>query len=248
MSFTNINWENIWAMILDKAIAFVIVSLLFFIVYKLCNSIVKRLFKQYLAKSSEDNQRIVTLSKMTRSGLHYLTIILYVYTVLYIFGIPVGSILTGAGLFGAALAFSARDLVADLINGFFLIVEHQVNVGDRVAFSNLNIEGEVKLVGIRMITLTADDGSTVFVPNRNVIALQNFSRGKRTVHLDVPVNAETLNAVKAKVIAIDEAYEAVSYVGIITVEENLFIRSDLTAEASNLATLKRQIMDEYFEA
>jgi len=246
MSFTNINWEELWASLLDKAIEFALVSILFFIVYKLCNSIVKRLFKQYLAKSGEDSQRIVTLSKMTRSGLHYLTIILYVYTVLYIFGIPVGSILTGAGLFGAALAFSARDLVADLINGFFLIVEHQVNVGDRVGFSNLEIEGEVKVVGIRMITLIADDGSTVFVPNRNVVALQNFSRGKRTVHLDVPVTAETLNAVKAKVLAVDEAYEAVTYVGIITIEENLFLRSELTAEAGNVASLKRQIMDEYF--
>ena len=86
----------------------------------------------------------MTLARLTKSGLTYLTA--FSGSIPFsILGVPVGSVLAGAGILGVALGFAGRDLVADIINGFFIIVEHQINVGDWIRFENLGIEGRLLL-------------------------------------------------------------------------------------------------------
>ena len=192
MNLLKINWEDLGAFILNKAITILLVSVLFFILYQASSRIVNRLFKNYSEQKWTDTSRILTLSRLTTSAIHYLTVFLYIYTVLGVMGIPVANVLAGAGILGVALGFAGRDLVADIINGFFIIVEHQINVADTVAFAGLDIEGVVKTVGIRSITVIGADGATTFIPNRNIAALKNYSYKERTVNLDVPVTDEKI--------------------------------------------------------
>ena len=185
MNLLKINWEDLGAFLLNKAITILLVSVLFFILYQASSRIVNRLFKNYSEQKWTDTSRILTLSRLTTSAIHYLTVFLYIYTVLGVMEIPVANVLAGAGILGVALGFAGRDLVADIINGFFIIVEHQINVADTVAFAGLDIEGVVKTVGIRSITVIGADGATTFIPNRNIAALKNYSYKERTVNLDV---------------------------------------------------------------
>lgn len=247
MFWEHFNIEQVTDLLVSRALEIVLVSLLFLILYKLTSRIVRRLFKQYREKNTTDSDRVLTLSRMTTSGLHYFTLILYIYTLLSLVGIPVGSLLTGAGLLGAALAFSARDLVTDVINGFFIIVEHQVNVGEEIAFPNLEIEGTVTVVGIRSITLKTSDGSTAFVPNRNITALKNYSRSERTIFLDVPVLAEEIEERQARILEVNSHYTQVEFLGIVNVEEKLFLRSRLTAGNNEMTDLKRKILSDYYK-
>nr|BAA24587.1 unnamed protein product [Lactococcus lactis subsp. lactis] len=123
MNLLKTNWEDFGLFLLDKAITILLISILFFILYQAGSRIVKRLFKNYSEQKWTDTSRILTLSRLTTSAIHYLTVFLYIYTVLGVIGIPVANILAGAGILGVALGFAGRDLVADIINGFFIIVE-----------------------------------------------------------------------------------------------------------------------------
>ncbi len=247
MKYFNFNWEAILDLLITKSIQIIWVSLLFFLLYHISSRIVKKLFKDYSERKWTDTARILTFAKLTTSGIHYLTVFLYIYTVLNIVGIPVSNILAGAGIFGVALGFAGRDLVADIINGFFIIVEHQINVGDTIRFENLDIEGIVKTVGIRSITLISGDGATAFIPNRNIESLKNFSYADRSINLDIPVTPDNLTEMKAKILAVNSNYPQVKFMGIVTVEEKLFLRSQLTAPLSALTNLKMKILDAYFE-
>ena len=238
MNLLKINWEDLGAFILNKAITILLVSVLFFILYQASSRIVNRLFKNYSEQKWTDTSRILTLSRLTTSAIHYLTVFLYIYTVLGVMGIPVANVLAGAGILGVALGFAGRDLVADIINGFFIIVEHQINVADTVAFAGLDIEGVVKTVGIRSITVIGADGATTFIPNRNIAALKNYSYKERTVNLDVPVTDENISEKKAQIIEVNANYPQVKYLGIINIEDKLFLRTSLTAPLSKITDRK----------
>lgn len=246
MNILRINFQELGQLLLDKLIYVFLVSFLFFILYRISARIVETLFKNYSNRSWADASRIMTLARLTKSGLTYLTAFLWIYTILSILGVPVGSVLAGAGILGVALGFAGRDLVADIINGFFIIVEHQINVGDWIRFENLGIEGEVTAVGIRSITLISDDGATAFIPNRNIESLKNFSYKDRTMNLDIPVTAENLEVMKDQVLRVNAEYPQVVYNGIITRDESIFIRSLLTANLSEINGLRMEIMNKYY--
>lgn len=247
MNYIQTHLEQIGQTIAEKAASFILTTILFFILYQIGIRIVRKLFHTYSERSWVDSARILTFGRLTASGISYTTAFLYLYTVLGIFGIPVGNLLAGAGILGVALGFAGRDLVADVINGFFIIVERQVNVGDIIRFENLEIEGTVKAVGIRSITLISDDGATVFVPNRNIEALKNFSYQNRSILVDVPVTTENLTEMKNHILAVDEKYKEVVFIGIVTVDDKIYLRSKVTAPSSDLTALKMKLYDEYYK-
>ncbi|MEY8458010.1 mechanosensitive ion channel family protein [Lactococcus ileimucosae] len=246
MNTFRINFQDLGQLLLDKLIYVVLVSLLFFILYRISIRIVDYLFKNYSKRSWADSSRIMTLARLSKSALTYLTAFLWIYTILSLLGVPVANVLAGAGILGVALGFAGRDLVADIINGFFIIVEHQINVGDWIRFENLDIEGEVTSVGIRSITLISDDGATAFIPNRNIESLKNFSYKDRTMNLDIPVTAENLEEMKIKILQVNADYSQVIYDGIITRGESIFLRSRLTAALDEIDGLRLEIMDKYY--
>jgi len=247
MDVMNTNWEQFFSFMINKAINIAFVSLMFFILYQVSKKIVKHLFKKYSERPWADETRILTFSRLVQSSLQYLTVFLYIYTLLNIFGIPVGSLLAGAGLFGVALGLACRDLVTDMINGFFIIVEHQINVGDTIRFENLNLEGVVKTVGFRSITLITADGGTAFIPNRNIESLKNFSYQDRSMTLDVPVNEDNLLKTKAHILAVNEKFDSVEFVGIVTEQDRIYLRSKLTAPLDKIGDLKQKIFNAYYE-
>lgn len=87
----------------------------------------------------------------------------------------------------------------------------------------------MKTVGIRSITVIGADGATTFIPNRNIAALKNYSYKERTVNLDVPVTDENISEKKAQIIEVNANYPQVKYLGIINIEDKLFLRTSLTA-------------------
>ena len=92
MNLLKTNWEDFGLFLLDKAITILLISILFFILYQAGSRIVKRLFKNYSEQKWTDTSRILTLSRLTTSAIHYLTVFLYIYTVLGVIGIPVANL------------------------------------------------------------------------------------------------------------------------------------------------------------
>ncbi|MCH9816956.1 MAG: mechanosensitive ion channel family protein, partial [Actinomycetia bacterium] len=79
-----------------------------------------------------DIQRAETMGKL----LHNITtIIIFTFVGLLILaqlGFDLGPLIAGAGIVGVALGFGAQSLVADFMNGIFMLMEDQYGVGDVV--------------------------------------------------------------------------------------------------------------------
>jgi small-conductance mechanosensitive channel len=72
-------------------------------------------------------------------------------------------LLAASGLFGAALGFGLRDIVAGLFGGLFIVFEKPFQVGDKVTIGD--DYGEVTRIGLRSTTLQTPDDTAVVVPN-----------------------------------------------------------------------------------
>jgi len=97
-------------------------------------------------------------------------------TVLQIWGIEVGPILAGLGLFGVAVALGAQDLFKNLIAGILIIAEKRFNTGDWIKVEG-TVEGTVETIGFRSTVVRRFDRAPVFVPNTKLSdsAVTNFS-------------------------------------------------------------------------
>ena len=99
-----------------------------------------------------------------------------VAAVLEIWGIQVGPILAGLGLFGVAVALGAQDLFKNLIAGILIIAERRFNKGDWVRVDGV-VEGTVEQIGFRSTMIRRFDKAPVYVPNTELSdnAVTNFS-------------------------------------------------------------------------
>ena len=130
---------------------------------------------------------------MVESLLNYCLYFILIYWILSILGLPVSSLLAGAGIAGVAIGMGAQGFLSDLVNGFFILLERQLDVGDNVRLTNgsINIAGIVSSVGIRTTQVRDFDGTLHFVPNRNITVVSNLSRGDMRVLIDIPLDANT---------------------------------------------------------
>ena len=84
----------------------------------------------------------------TLRGLKILIFILGVVAVLELWGIKVGPVIAGLGLFGVAVALGAQDLFKNLISGIMILMERRFTVGDVILVSG-EVEGVVEQIGFR---------------------------------------------------------------------------------------------------
>jgi len=123
-------------------------------------------------------------------------------TVLEIWGIKVGPILAGAGLFGVAVALGAQDLFKNLISGFLILAEKRFRVGDWILVDGV-VEGTVETIGFRSTVVRRFDKAPVYVPNAQLsdTAVTNFSamthrRIYWTVRLEYRTTVDQLRRVR----------------------------------------------------
>lgn len=102
---------------------------------------------------------------------------------------PVGTLIAGAGIFSIALGLGAQGFVNDVVTGFFILLEQQLDVGDIVEIGT--IKGTVTTLGIRTTQVTSPDGTLNFIPNRNITIVSNFSRNNMRVLIDIKISTAT---------------------------------------------------------
>lgn len=97
-------------------------------------------------------------------------------TILEIWGIKIGPIIAGLGLFGVAVALGAQDLCKNLISGILILAEQRFNIGDWIRVDGM-VEGTVESIGFRSTLVRRFDKAPVFVPNASLSdqSVINFS-------------------------------------------------------------------------
>ena len=97
-------------------------------------------------------------------SLKILIFILGLAAVLELWGIKIGPIIAGLGLFGVAVALGAQDLFKNLISGILVLVEKRFKIGDWISVDGI-IEGIVEKIGFRSTTIRKFDKSLAIIPN-----------------------------------------------------------------------------------
>ena len=191
--FQNIDWTRIADEVISKCMSLLFVLLLFYIAKKVIHSLVKRILAPSFRYAGQDEARQKTILRLVESLLNYCLYFILIYWILSILGLPVSSLLAGAGIAGVAIGMGAQGFLSDLVNGFFILLERQLDVGDNVRLTNgsIKIAGIVSSVGIRTTQVRDFDGTLHFVPNRNITVVSNLSRGDMRVLVDIPLDANT---------------------------------------------------------
>jgi MscS family membrane protein len=96
--------------------------------------------------------------------------------VLQLWGIEIGPLVAGLGLFGLAAALAAQDLLKNLLSGVLIIAEKRFNPGDWIRVEGI-VEGTVQTIGLRSTMVRQFDQAMVQVPNDKLAdtAVVNYS-------------------------------------------------------------------------
>ena len=97
-------------------------------------------------------------------SLKILIFILGAAAVLELWGIKIGPIIAGLGLFGVAVALGAQDLFKNLISGILVLVEKRFKMGVWIHVEGI-IEGIVERIGFRSTVIRKFDKSLAIIPN-----------------------------------------------------------------------------------
>jgi small conductance mechanosensitive channel len=102
---------------------------------------------------------------------------------------------------GAGLGFGAQNIVKDVLNGLFMVMEDQLGVGDVVDLGPAT--GVVEAVGIRITQVRDVNGTLWFVRNGEILRVGNMSQGWARVIIDLAVPYKTdVDAVQAEMLRV----------------------------------------------
>ena len=97
-------------------------------------------------------------------SLKYLIIFLGIVAVLEVWGIKIGPVIAGLGLFGVAVALGAQDLFKNLISGIMILLEKRFQLGDVISVPG-HTEGTVEHIGFRSTQIRKFDSTPITIPN-----------------------------------------------------------------------------------
>lgn len=131
-------------------------------------------------------QQIRTLAGVIYSVGTAVILFLGAMQVLQTLKINIAPLLASAGIVGLAVGFGAQTLVRDVINGFFILIENQYDVGDVVKIAN--VQGTVEALTLRRTLLRDADGTVHSIPNSAVGIVSNQTRDWTQLALHVSVD------------------------------------------------------------
>ncbi len=97
--------------------------------------------------------------------------------ILQLWGIEIGPLIAGLGLFGLAAALAAQDLFKNLLSGVLILAEKRFEPGEWIKVDSV-VEGTVQSIGFRSTMVQQFDKAIVQVPNAKLAdtAVINFTR------------------------------------------------------------------------
>ena len=181
-------WHNylvVWTR--DRAPKLLVILVLAFILVRLLGLITRKivaLSERSLAHGAVRSQQVRTVVGVVSSVGVFLIVFIAGMTLLKdVFLINIEPLLASAGIAGLAIGFGAQTLVKDVINGFFILVEDQFEVGDTIRAAG--VSGTVEEITMRRTILRDSDGTLHIVPNGSIQIVSNTTRDWSQVTLHV---------------------------------------------------------------
>ena len=162
--------------LLSNGLGIAIIVAIAFVALKVANMLAAKL-GTFLSRDKldpESQKRADTLSSVIRWVLRTGILLVSAVMLLGQLGVQIGPIIAAAGVVGLAVGFGAQNLVADVISGFFLLLEDQVRVGDVVQLNDKS--GLVEKITLRMTILRDAAGSVHYVRNGKIDVVTNMTK------------------------------------------------------------------------
>ncbi len=172
-----------WAPVVLRVLLIMIVLV---VVWGLLQALVKRFMIREKPGDSGGSKRLQTLAVISRSVINVALLALGVTWVLSELGINLGPVLAAAGVLGLAIGFGAQSLVADVLNGFFMILEGQVRVGDWI-LTKEGSRGRVEQITMRTLILRDLEGNVHIIPHSMVETVVNMTMAYSICQIDLGV-------------------------------------------------------------
>lgn len=187
-------WVNIGMSVLFAVILITVAG----IIIKTANRVIENYFtfkskaalkangKGKNGKNNEKRNR--TLINVLQNAVSIVVWFIVFVMILETFGVPVATLLAGAGVVGLAIGFGAQSLVKDMLTGFFILLENQFDTGDfvRINTSGTTVaEGEVLSMGLRISKIQGYEGELFIIPNGTINEVINFSKYNSISFLDI---------------------------------------------------------------
>lgn len=212
-------WADQWDVVLGKLISIIIIIAVAFLIRWALHFVIDRVVTRIVTgvkkkQDVTDTQALqasplaaVRLVQRTRTLGTVLTnivnVTLFIIVVLLIVNTINDAILGSFALLtaaiGAGLGFGAQNIVKDVLNGLFMVVEDQLGVGDVVDLGPAT--GIVEDVQIRITKVRDVNGTLWFVRNGEILRIGNMSQGWARVILDLAVPYDVdVDAVEAEML------------------------------------------------
>ena len=138
---------------------------------------------------ARDNQLVVFLRDFLKVIIGIIGLLLIIKAS---FKQPLGNLLTGLSIVGAALALSAKESLENLIASFIIFFDKPFFAGDTVKVNN--IIGRVEKIGLRSTRILTGDKTLVTVPNKQMVdsVVDNWSmRTQRRAEIKLELSVKT---------------------------------------------------------
>ncbi|WP_104199121.1 mechanosensitive ion channel family protein [Cryobacterium sp. Y29] len=190
-------WEKIFAVAAIIVVAFALRWALQFVIRRVVQQIVSGVKKnqkvddtQALNVSPLAAVRVVQRSRTLGAVLANVVNVFILITALLLIVTTLNKDILGSfalltAALGAGLGFGAQNIVKDILNGLFMVVEDQIGVGDIVDVGFAS--GVVETVGIRITQVRDIDGTLWFVRNGEILRVGNMSQGWARVIIDLAI-------------------------------------------------------------
>ena len=171
---------------LPRIVAILVIA---FVLQRICLFFVRRL--QRLAEHQVANapraRQLRTMASIFRATSYGVIGFIVLLHVLSIFSINLTPLLASAGVVGVGIGLGAQSIFKDMLNGIFILVEDQYNVGEVVKIAGL--QGTVEDLSLRCTTLRDGDGTLYTIPNSQIATVSNLSRDYSIATVNVAVDA-----------------------------------------------------------
>lgn len=153
---------------LPEAITSIMFPVLYTILLILWTMFLLRITKVVLRNMAANDKHFQVLHNQTLPLFENLALILIVIlSVFYIFSswdIDMSAWLASAGIVGIAVGFAAKDTLANLFSGVFIMADAPYKIGDYIVLET-GERGEVTNIGLRSTRILTRDNIEVTVPN-----------------------------------------------------------------------------------
>lgn len=185
----SIDFSKIIEAIVTTGLQIILLVIAYIVTRTVGNKIITNILHKSTRRQKLSKSRIITLEKLMLNVFSYVLIFIFITMLFGIFNVPIGPLIASAGVLGLAIGFGAQGLVSDVVTGFFILLEKQIEVGEYITVASY--DGIVEEIGLRTTKIRSFDGTLNFIPNRQIESVANHSRGTMRALVDIHINYES---------------------------------------------------------